>query len=59
MSDIDDIISEMTDCEKRILRIIGRINASPNKNFQRKTVKKKATDEELPYVDEVISSLLS
>jgi cobalamin-dependent methionine synthase I len=54
MSEIDDIISEMTTCEKRIMVIIGGINASPNKNFKRQTVKKKASDEEIPHVDDAI-----
>ena len=56
MSDIDDTISAMTDCEKRIMKIIGRINASPNKNFTRQTLKKKSSDEEMPHVDSAIKS---
>lgn len=59
MSNIDGIISEFTDCEKRIMNIIGRLNASPNKNFTRQTVKKKASNEELPYVDEILHSFLN
>jgi hypothetical protein len=54
MSEIDNIISEMTPCDKRIMVIIGGINASPNKNFERQTVKKKASDEEMPHVDDAI-----
>jgi hypothetical protein len=54
MSNINDIISEMTSCEKRIMIIIGGLNASPNKNFERQTVKKKASDEEMPHVDSAI-----
>lgn len=56
MSNIDAIISEFTDCEKRIMNIIGRLNASPNKNFTRQTVKKKANDDELPHVDDILHS---
>ncbi len=59
MSTTDEIISEMTECEKRIMNIVGRINASPNKNFTRQTLKKKATADEKPHVDSVISALLS
>ena len=58
MSAIDDIISEMTPYEKRIMLIIGGINASPNKNFKRQTVKKNASDEEMPYVDDAIRKFI-
>lgn len=57
MPDVDEIISEMTKWEKGIMTIIGRISASPNKNFTRQTVKKKASDKELPHVDNVLDSL--
>lgn len=58
MSDIDEIISELTVYEKKIMNIIGRLNASPNKNFTRQTVKKKASDDELDYVDNALHSFL-
>jgi len=58
MSAIDDIISEMTPWEKRIMVIIGGLNASPNKNFRRQTVKKKASDEEITYVDDAIKKFI-
>lgn len=54
MSEIDEIITQLSDTEKMILTTIGRINASPNKNFTRQTLKKKSTDNELPYVDATI-----
>lgn len=58
MNEVDDIIAELSACEKRILKIIGRINASPNKNFHRITVHKKAKNEELPYVDSILGDFL-
>ena len=51
MSEIDEIITQLSDTEKKILSTIGRINASPNKNFTRQTLKKKSTDKEEPHVD--------
>jgi len=54
MSEIDDIISELSDIEKRIFTTIGRINGSPNRNFHRENLKRKSTDEELLYIDEAI-----
>lgn len=56
--DIDDIISKMTLCEKRIMKIIGRINGSPNKNFTRQSVKKRAKDEELAHVDNILDEFV-
>ncbi len=58
MSEIENLIAEVSACEERILIIIGRINSSPNKNFHRRTVHKKASDEELPYVDSILENFL-
>lgn len=58
MTQVDDVIAELSKCEKKIMKIIGRINASPNKNFKRNTVHKKATDEELPHVDVTLDTFL-
>ncbi len=58
MSEVDDVVSGLSKCEKRILKIIGRINASPNKNFHRATVRKKASNEEIPFIDSVLDDFL-
>ncbi|MGB9936859.1 MAG: hypothetical protein ACPK7O_04010 [Methanobacterium sp.] len=36
------------------MKTIGRLNASPNKNFTRQTLKKKSTDKEILHVDSAI-----
>ncbi|PKL69043.1 MAG: hypothetical protein CVV28_02700 [Methanobacteriales archaeon HGW-Methanobacteriales-1] len=62
MSSIDEVIAvidDMSEDEKKIMLIIGRIDGSPNKNFTRQTLHKKATDEEQHLVNPTIEIFLS
>jgi len=57
-SNIKDIVSEMNGWEIKILCIIlARIGGSSSRTFHRANVKMKATDEELPHVDDSLQTL--
>lgn len=44
--EIQNIISELTECEKKILIIIGKLNVSPKKNNREETILNKLSNKD-------------
>lgn len=61
MINIDDdpkeIIKELSETEKNILYILGKMRISVKKNFNEHTLKKKLSDEDLKNYNEAFSNL--
>lgn len=63
MINIDDdpkeIIKELSQTEKNILYILGKMKISVKKNFNEHTLKKKLSDEDLKNYNEAFSNLFN
>lgn len=57
-SELKELLLELNEWEIKILCIIlARIGGSQHRTFHRANVKRKATDEEEPHVDDALNSL--
>lgn len=57
MTNIDELINSLSENDKSIMTIIGRISGSNSKNFTRQTIFKKATNEEQKFVNDSLENL--
>jgi Mn-dependent DtxR family transcriptional regulator len=50
---------ELTDCEKKVLELLGKLHISQNKNVNEKTLRKKLLSKCQPELSDIIKSLHS
>jgi hypothetical protein len=58
-SSVDEILSELDEYEKRVLRFLGKENISEHKNIRHETIKNRLPDRYGKEVDRAIDSLLN
>ncbi|MGP8024533.1 MAG: hypothetical protein ACLQG5_03805 [Methanobacterium sp.] len=58
-SSVDEILSDLDMCERRVLRFLGKEKITKNKNIRHETIKNRLPDENDGEIDNAIESLLN
>lgn len=55
----EEIVRQLSETEKNIMYVLGKMRISVNKNFDEHTLKKKLSNEDLKNYDEAFSNLFT